>query len=232
MPPSSAPRTPIQPRPLVSRMIRLESEKSGRRPHRGRPPAGRARRPPWRVAAARRRAPAGTGATAACGAAPFAGAAEARAVAAAAISRPRSCLADLEGGAQVRRARARVPLELLGARGDARLVISSASGSRPQTQTGSSGGQTQPRARSARKRLTRRSSSEWKEIAPRRPPTGRIAPGQRQRPVERVELAVDGDADRLEGALGRMPAAEALGGRDRGLDRGDELGRWSRSGGA
>ena len=32
----------------------------------------------------------------------------------------------------------------------ARLVISSASGSRPQTQTGSSGGQTQPRARSAR----------------------------------------------------------------------------------
>ena len=54
----------------------------------------------------------------------------------------------------------------------ARRVSSSASGSRPQTQTGSSGGQTQPRARSARKRLTRRSSSEWKEIAARRPPSG------------------------------------------------------------
>ncbi len=53
----------------------------------------------------------------------------------------------------------------------ARPVISSASGSRPQTHTGKSGGQTQPRARSARKRFTRRSSSEWKEIAASRPPS-------------------------------------------------------------
>ena len=36
---------------------------------------------------------------------------------------------------------------------------------------GKSGGQTQPRARSTRKRLTRRSSSEWKEIAASRPPS-------------------------------------------------------------
>ena len=39
-------------------------------------------------------------------------------------------------------------------------VSSSASGSRPQAHTGRSGGQMQPRARSARKRLTRRSSRE------------------------------------------------------------------------
>ena len=46
-----------------------------------------------------------------------------------------------------------------------RRKTSSASGVRPQPQTGRSGGQMQPRVRSARKRLTRRSSSEWKEIA-------------------------------------------------------------------
>ena len=50
-----------------------------------------------------------------------------------------------------------------------RRKTGSASGVRPQPQTGRSGGQMQPRARSARKRLTRRSSSEWKEIAASRP---------------------------------------------------------------
>ena len=68
---------------------------------------------------------------------------------------------------------------------------------------GRSGGQMQPRARSARKRLTRRSSSEWKEIAASRPPSRSSVPGERQRRVELAELVVDGDADRLEGALGR-----------------------------
>ena len=50
-----------------------------------------------------------------------------------------------------------------------RRKISSASGVRPQPQTGRSGGQMQPWARSARKRLTRRSSSEWKAMAASRP---------------------------------------------------------------
>ena len=83
----------------------------------------------------------------------------------------------------------------------------------------------QPRARSARKRFTRRSSSEWKEIAASRPPVAQQVPGQRQRAVERVELVVHGDPDRLEDALGRVPAAEAAphGGRQRGLDRRDQL---------
>src|SRR5215211_7570090 len=53
----------------------------------------------------------------------------------------------------------------------ARRVKSSASGSWPQTQTGSSGGQTQPRALAARNCFTGRSSSEWKAIAAKRPPT-------------------------------------------------------------
>ena len=42
----------------------------------------------------------------------------------------------------------------------ARRASSAASASRPQPQTGISGGQMQPRARSVRKRFTRRSSSE------------------------------------------------------------------------
>ena len=58
----------------------------------------------------------------------------------------------------------------------ARRVSSSASGSWPQTQTGSSGGQTQPRALAARNCLTGRSSSEWKAIAPKRPPSGERCP--------------------------------------------------------
>ena len=55
-----------------------------------------------------------------------------------------------------------------------RRKTGSASGVRPHAQTGRSGGQMQPWARSARKRLTRRSSSEWNEIAASRPP-GRSA---------------------------------------------------------
>jgi len=49
-------------------------------------------------------------------------------------------------------------------------------------------------------------------------------PGQRQRLFERFELAVDGDPDRLEAALGWVTAAEAGRGRHPGLDRIDELG--------
>src|SRR5688572_5991088 len=40
-------------------------------------------------------------------------------------------------------------------------------------------------------------------------------PGERQRGVELGELLVDGDPDRLEGALGRVPAGEAGGCGDR-----------------
>ena len=70
----------------------------------------------------------------------------------------------------------------------ARRVSSSASGSRPQTQTGRSGGQMQPRARSARKRFTRRSSSEWNEIPAKRPFGRRMsqASGQRARRAGRA----------------------------------------------
>ena len=98
-----------------------------------------------------------------------------------------------------------------------RRVSSAASGSRPHAQTGRSGGQMQPRARSARKRLTRRSSSEWKEIAASTPPSRSSSQASGSALVELPELVVDGDAQRLEGALGGMPAAEA--GRARGSPR-------------
>ena len=74
----------------------------------------------------------------------------------------------------------------------------------------------QPRARSARKRFTRRSSSEWKEIPANRPSYAQQLPGGGQRGVELAELVVDRDADRLEGALGRVAAGEARGRGDRG----------------
>src|SRR5204863_10164012 len=52
---------------------------------------------------------------------------------------------------------------------------------------------------------------------------GQRAPGRRQRPVERVELAVDRDPNRLKGSLRRVTAPEAIGGRDGGADGLDEL---------
>ena len=105
----------------------------------------------------------------------------------------------------------------------ARRVNSSASGSWPQTQIGKSGGQMHPRARSARNRLTRRSSSEWNEIAANRPPGAEHVPGDRQRVVELGELVVDRDPQRLEGAAGRMPAGELRRHRHRRLDHLDQL---------
>ena len=56
-------------------------------------------------------------------------------------------------------------------------------------------------------------------------PAGRAQqlPGERERLVELVELAVDRDPDRLEGALGRVAAAEPRGRGDRGGDGVDEL---------
>src|SRR5206468_12720685 len=52
-----------------------------------------------------------------------------------------------------------------------------------------------------------------------------LCPGQRQRLVERLELTVDGDPDRLEAALGRVAGAEPSRGRHPGLDRVDQLSR-------
>jgi len=106
----------------------------------------------------------------------------------------------------------------------ARRFSSSASGVRPQPQTGRSGGQMQPSARAVRNRLTRLSSSEWKEMAERRPPDADL-PGQRERALERAELVVDRDADRLEGALGGVAAAEAGGCGNRLADRLRQLSR-------
>ena len=57
--------------------------------------------------------------------------------------------------------------------------------------------------------MTRRSSSEWNVSAATRPPTFVTAQLERQRLVELLELAVDGDPDRLERALGRVAAGEA-----------------------
>ena len=81
----------------------------------------------------------------------------------------------------------------------------------------------QPRARSARKRLTRRSSSEWNEMRGEAAADLEHVPGERQRLVELGELVVDGDPDRLEGPLGGMAAGEARRRRDRGGDRVDQL---------
>ena len=76
------------------------------------------------------------------------------------------------------------------------------------------GGQMQPRARATRKRLTRPSSSEWKEIAGEAAARREQLPGERQRLVELAELVVDGDPQRLEASAwpddrrrtGRAPA--------------------------
>ena len=48
-------------------------------------------------------------------------------------------------------------------------------------------------------------------------------PGERQRPVELLQLVVDGDPQRLEGALGRMAAGEPRGRGNRRVDRLDQL---------
>src|SRR5271155_4580547 len=50
-------------------------------------------------------------------------------------------------------------------------------------------------------------------------------PGQRERPVKLFELVVDGYAQCLEDALGRMTLGEAGRSRDRRVDRVDQLER-------
>ncbi len=100
--------------------------------------------------------------------------------------------------------------DLTRGRGDAAARSAARPAARaPQRQTGSPGGQMQPCARSARKRFTRRSSRDWKEIPANRPFSAESVPRQRQRVVDLPQLVVDGDPDRLEGPLGRVPAGEA-----------------------
>src|SRR3954464_3323039 len=90
-----------------------------------------------------------------------------------------------------------------------RRCTSSASGVLPHTHTGKSGGQMQPWARPARKRLTRRAPRAGEGLAPRAldgldrdrreaAADGEQLPGERQRGVKLGELAVDRDTDRLE----------------------------------
>jgi hypothetical protein len=99
-----------------------------------------------------------------------------------------------------------------------RRNTSSASGVRPQAQTGRSGGQMHPRVRSARKRLTRRSSREWNEMAARRPPGQSRSQARGQGFVELCELVVDGDRIPWKVRFGGVAAGEARGCGDRGGD--------------
>ena len=83
----------------------------------------------------------------------------------------------------------------------------------------------QPRVRSVRKRLTRRSSSEWNEIAARRPPTRSTshASGSAASSWASSSLTAIRMAWKLRFA--GMAAGEPRGRRDRGGDRVDELER-------
>ena len=71
--------------------------------------------------------------------------------------------------------------------------------------------------------MTRRSSSEWKEIAANRPPGRSTLPHLRQRGVELEQLVVDRDPQRLEGAPRGVAAGELRRHGNRGLDHVDEL---------
>ena len=66
-----------------------------------------------------------------------------------------------------------------------------------------------PRAWAAKKRLTIRSSSEWKLMTAIRPPGRSIESAAGSARSSALELVVDRDPQRLEDALGRMPVAEA-----------------------
>ena len=96
-------------------------------------------------------------------------------------------------------------------------------GSWPQTQIGKSGGHVQPRLLGAQEALDdpvlERVEADHGEPAAGPQHLERVG----QRGLERAELVVDGDPQRLEDALGGMAVAEAGRRRDRGLDRLDEL---------
>ena len=152
------------------------------------------------------------------------GADRVRDVSAAPVPAARSSTSDANRRPQPRRARrvgCRRPRAHDGRTGFG--VRTRASGSLPQTQTGSSGGQVQPFARSRRNRFTIRSSSEWK-LMTAMPPAGpeHLERGGKTR-LERLELVVHLDPQRLEHPLRRMPLAEPCRRRDRRTDDVDEL---------
>ena len=103
----------------------------------------------------------------------------------------------------MRRAGARVALELLGAWGDRALGeqlglgLAAADADRELGRADAAPGAVGQVALDAP--VLERVEGDRAEA----PADAEQVPGERQRPVERVELAVDGDPDRLEGALGR-----------------------------
>ena len=240
---SSTPSSAIQPRPRTRRSTTGESRSRAR----SRGAAVRDRRA-RAAAAGRRRGSAGAVAATRAGAdargrrraGGRASCARARAAARWAGGRPRPCGARRSAAGSGRRrspsssrslarraaarVRPRVVRDLLRRRRDGAAREQLGLGLAPADADGSSGGQMQPRARSAKKRLTRRSSSEWKEIAAIRPP-GRSS-SQASGSARSSEPISSLTAIRIawKTRARRMPAGE-LGRRRHGaLDRRDQLG--------
>ena len=95
-----------------------------------------------------------------------------------------------------------------------RRAISAACGSRPQAHTGRSGGQMQPAGALGQEALDAPILERVKRDPGEHAALAQQLPGQRKRAVELPELVVDGDPQRLEGALGGMAAARSA--RERG----------------
>ena len=89
--------------------------------------------------------------------------------------------------------------------------------------------------RARRNRLTRRSSSEWKETTASRPPGVSSASARGEAAVELAQLVVHRDAQRLEGAGRRIDGVALLAADDAAHDRGELAGardrRLARGGG-
>src|SRR5436309_2939186 len=84
--------------------------------------------------------------------------------------------------------------------------------------------QSRPRRSQSRRPLARFSAKRSRAlVAGGRGAWTGCGPGGRECPVERLELVVHGDANRLEHPLGGVPAGEARRGRQRRLDRLDQL---------
>ena len=140
-----------------------------------------------------------------------------------------SCAASFTAARRCAERRARIRLDLRGRGRDGATCQELGLGLVPALADGQLGRADAARARSARNRFTRRSSSEWKLIAPKPAADAQQVPRGREGPVERVELAVHGDPERLEGPLGGMAAAEAVRRRNGVADRRRPARRWSRT---
>ena len=107
----------------------------------------------------------------------------------------------------------------------ARRVSSAASGERPQ-RADRQVGRADAAARACAEEALDATILERVEADPgEHAAVAQQLPGERQRPIELVELVVDGDPQRLEDALGRMAAREARGRGDRRDDRLDQVER-------